>query len=176
MVEGFISTWVLQSNRPHTRGLALHSTSNGSLAAALLAGIQDPSFLRPTAHYNRVDILIPSCQVINHVRELGNHPLLAIYACIHSFVSAFLGLPHSPSLGLHWFAPHWPHAHYLRHVVDHLDNDDLPLHAGPLPVDHRQEMYDEWEAGYVPLPHSSHVTCACPHGNHPPPFICGALC
>jgi hypothetical protein len=67
MVDGFISTWVLQLDLPHCRGLALHSTSKGSLATVLLAGIQDPSFQSYTRHHSQVDILMPFCQVINHV-------------------------------------------------------------------------------------------------------------
>jgi hypothetical protein len=174
-VEGFISAWVLQSDLPHIGGLALHSTAEGSLASALLAGIQDRTFQSNTGNYSRVDILIPSRQVINHVRELGDHPLLGIYARVRSFVPAFLGLPHSPSLGLHWFAPHWPHARHLRHVVGCFDDDDLPLRTPPVPVDRRQEMYDEWEATYIPSSRSSHTACHRPNGNRPPPFIRGAL-
>jgi hypothetical protein len=37
-------------------------------------------------------------------------------------------------------------------------------------------MYDKWHASYTPSSHPSHISCAPPDGNRPPPFIRGALC
>jgi hypothetical protein len=113
--DGFISAWILLTDLPPTGSLVCHSSKEGSLASALYAGITAPPFVSNTGHFSRVDILIPSRPVLNHVQEIGGHPLLAFYAHICSFIPAFLSLSQSPTLGLHWFSPNWPHARHLRH-------------------------------------------------------------
>jgi hypothetical protein len=66
-MEGFISAWVLLMDLPPTGGLMFHPSKEGSLTSTLLASFSAPPFSSNTGHFSRVDVLVPSRPVLNHV-------------------------------------------------------------------------------------------------------------
>jgi hypothetical protein len=174
-VNGFISAWVLQSDRPH-RG-ALPSTLPLKAPWPPSAGWHSgPTFQSNTGHYSWVDILIPSHQVINHVRELGNHPLLGIYAHVYVLLSqlSWDSLTHPPwdYIGLPPIGPTLVICDMLSVVW--MMTICLSALVLFLWIVGRRCMMNG-KLGMSLLQELATLPCHCPNGNRPPPFICGTL-